>query len=106
MYTTLKIVFRSSELFFLWHNRLRHPGLRMMRNIINNSDGHSVNVKKNLNPDDFVCSACATGKLTIRPSPLKVKDEIPAFLECIQGDICGPIQPLSGRFGTSWCSSM
>ena len=70
----------------------------MMRNIINNSNGHSVNVKNFPNPDDFVCSACATGKLIIRPSPLKVKDEIPAFLERIQGDICGPIQPLSGPF--------
>jgi hypothetical protein len=40
MYTTLKTVFRSSELFCLWHDRLGHPGLRMMRNIINNSDGH------------------------------------------------------------------
>src|SRR3954462_11153958 len=70
----------------------------MMRNIINNSDSHNVNVKNFPNPDDFVCSACATGKLIIRPSPLKVKDEIHAFLERIQGDICGPIQPLSGPF--------
>jgi hypothetical protein len=38
------------------------------------------------------------GKLIVRPSPLKVKNEIPAFLERIQGDICGPIQPLSGPF--------
>jgi peptide/histidine transporter 3/4 len=98
VYTTLKTVFRSSELFCLWHDRLGHPGLRMMRNIINNSNGHNVNVKNFPNPDDFVCSACATGKLIIRPSPLKVKDEIPAFLQRIQGDICGPIQPLSGPF--------
>ena len=34
MYTTLKTVFRSSELFSLWHDRLGHPGLTMMRNII------------------------------------------------------------------------
>ena len=88
VYTTLKTVFRSSKLFCLWHDRLGHPGLRMMRNIINNSHGHNVNVKNFPNPDDFVCSACAKGKLVIRPSPLKVRDEIPAFLECIQGDIC------------------
>jgi hypothetical protein len=37
MYTSLKTVFRYSELFSLWHCRLGHPGLRMMRNIINNS---------------------------------------------------------------------
>ena len=45
VYTTLKTVFRSSEQFFLWRDRLGHPGLRMMRNIINNSNGHNVNVK-------------------------------------------------------------
>ena len=27
VYTTLKTVFRSSELFSLWHDRLGHPGL-------------------------------------------------------------------------------
>jgi peptide/histidine transporter 3/4 len=61
VYTTLKTIFRSSELFCLWHDRLGHPGIRMMRNIINNSNGHGVNVKNFPNHDDFVCSACATG---------------------------------------------
>src|SRR4051812_2596203 len=98
MYTTLQTVFRSSELLCLKHDRLGHPGLRMMRNIINNSHSHNVNVKNFPNPNDFVCSACAKGKLIIRPSPLKVKDEIHVFLERIQGDICGPIRPLSGSF--------
>ena len=65
VYITLKTVFRSSELFCLWHDRLGHPGLRMMRNIINNSNGHNVNVENFPNPDDFVCSACAMGKLII-----------------------------------------
>ena len=98
VYTAFKTVFRSSELFCLWHDRLGHPGLRMMRNVITNSCGHNVNIKNFPNQEDFVCPACATGKLIIRPSPLKVKDENPAFLERIQGDICGPIQPLSGPF--------
>jgi hypothetical protein len=69
VYTTLKIVFRSSELFCLWHDRQGHPDLRMIINIINNSNGHMVNVKKFPNPDDFTCSACATGELIIRPPP-------------------------------------
>jgi hypothetical protein len=69
VYTTLKTIFRSSELFCLWHDRLGHPGLSMMRNIINNSNGHNVNVKNFPNPDDFVCSACATRKLIISPPP-------------------------------------
>ena len=50
------------------------------------------------NHEDFVCPACATGKSIRRPSTLKVQEEIPAFLDRIQGDICGPIQPLSGPF--------
>ena len=40
-YTALKIVFRSFELFCLWHDTLDHPGIRMMRNIINK---HNINV--------------------------------------------------------------
>jgi hypothetical protein len=37
-------------------------------------------------------------KLILRPSPLKIHVEPLKFLERIQGDICGPIQPLSGPF--------
>ena len=69
VYTTLKTIFRSSKLFYLWHDRLGHHGLRTMRDIINNSDGHNVNVRNFPNHDNFVCSACATGKLIIRPPP-------------------------------------
>ena len=98
MFITLKTMFRNSELFSLWHDRIGHPCLGMMRNIINNSQGHNINVKKFLNQEDFMCHACATGKLITRPSICKVKDEIPIFLARIQGDICGPIQPLSGPF--------
>jgi hypothetical protein len=42
--------------------------------------------------------ACATGKLILRPSPLKIYIEPLKFLERIQGNICGPIQPISGPF--------
>ena len=62
MYTTLKTVVGSFELFCLKPDRLGHPGLRMMRNIMNNLDGHNVHAKKFPNPDDFMCSACAMGK--------------------------------------------
>ncbi len=47
---------------------------------------------------DFVCTSCAIGKLILRPSYLRIKVEPLKFLERIQGDICGPIQPLSGPF--------
>jgi transposase InsO family protein len=68
----------------------------MMRRIINNSAGHDV--RGFPNPEDFVCTACAKGNLITRPSLLKIRDESPVFLQRIQGDICGPIQPLSGSF--------
>jgi hypothetical protein len=45
---------------------------------------------------DFCCTACATGKLIVRPSYLKIRVEPLKFLERIQGEICGPIQPSSG----------
>ena len=48
---------------------------------------------------DFCCTACVTGKLILRPSYLKIRAKPLKFLEIIQEDICGPIQPLSGPFG-------
>jgi hypothetical protein len=43
-------------------------------------------------------TACATEKLIMSPSPIKIQVEPLKFLERIQGDICGPIQPLFGLF--------
>jgi hypothetical protein len=45
-----------------------------------------------------MCTSCAMGKLILWPSPLKIHVEPLMFLERIQGDICGPIQPLCGPF--------
>ena len=45
---------------------------------------------------DYNCEACSQGKLIIKPSITKVDLEFPLFLQRIQGDIYGPIQPLSG----------
>jgi hypothetical protein len=70
----------------------------MMRKIIGNSIGQILNTAKFPKSSDFICIACATGKLIMRPLPLKIKVEPLKFLERIQGDICGPIQPLSGPF--------
>ena len=44
-----------------------------------------------------MCTSCATGKLILHPSHLKFKIPL-KFLERIQGDICGPMQPTSGAF--------
>ena len=52
----------------IWHDQLDHPGLDM---IINNSVGH----KDFPNPEDFICTARAKGRLITRPSLLKIRDE-------------------------------
>jgi hypothetical protein len=95
-YVVMKTIFRNIGSFRIWHDRLGHPGMGMMRRIINNSAGHDV--RSYPNPEDFICTACAKGKLITRSSLLKIRDESPVFLQMIQGDICGPIQPLSGPF--------
>ena len=70
----------------------------MMCRIINNYLGHPLKNRKILMPNDYNCVACSQGKLIIKPSFTKVEYESPTFLECIQGDICGPIHPPSGPF--------
>ena len=45
-----------------------------------------------------MCTSCSTGKLILRPSHVKIQNEPLKFLERIQGDIFGPIQPTSGPF--------
>jgi hypothetical protein len=70
----------------------------MMRKIIGDSTDHNLNSAKFPKSSDFMCTAYATGKLIVGPSPLKIKVEPLKFLERIQGDICEPIEPLSGLF--------
>jgi len=86
------------NLFKIWHERLGHPRLTMMRKIITTSAGHGINTSHFPKPKYFLCTSCATGKLIIRPSYQKIKDESLRFFERIQGDIGGPIHPLSGPF--------
>ena len=66
----------------------------MMRKIIENSHGHTLKGQKILQVSKISSEACSLGKLIMRPSPAKIKTESLTFLECIQGDICGPIHPL------------
>jgi Reverse transcriptase (RNA-dependent DNA polymerase)/GAG-pre-integrase domain/Integrase core domain len=85
-------------LYSLWHDRLGHPGTSMILRIIKSSNGHSLkNVKVPL-AKELPCKACSLGKLIIRPSKNKIRNENPGFLERIQGDICGPINPSCGPF--------
>jgi hypothetical protein len=97
-HVTIQTILRNNESYRIWHDRLEHPGLSMIKRITNNLNDH--NLKKNgfPNHEDFVCVACAKGKLITRPSILRVRDQSLSFLEKIQGDICCPINPLSGPF--------
>ena len=70
----------------------------MMRRIVQNSNGHPLTSRQILVTNGYTCAACSKGKLIIRQSFTKVTFESPAFLERIQGDICGPIHPSSGPF--------
>jgi hypothetical protein len=58
-----------------------------MRKITGNSIGHNLPTTNFLKSKDFICTACATGKLILRPSYLKIKAGPLKFLERIQGDI-------------------
>jgi hypothetical protein len=70
----MKTIFRNIESFPIWHDRLGHPGLSMMKIIINNSAGHDVSSFPN--HEDFIGTACAKGRLITRPSLLKIRDEV------------------------------
>jgi hypothetical protein len=92
------VIFQNVDAFKTWHERLGHPGIEMTRKIMSNSSGHGMSNKKFPESLDFMCTSCATGKLMLRPSHLKIQAKPLKFLERIQGGICGPIQPLSGPF--------
>ena len=97
-YAVMNQKFNDSNAFLLWHERLGHPEISMMRRIVQNSNGHPLTSKQILVIDGYTCVACSKGKLIIRPSFTKVTFESLAFLESMQGDICGPIHPRSRPF--------
>jgi hypothetical protein len=70
----------------------------MMRKIIGNCTSHDLKDAKFPKSNDFVCTSYAMRNLILRPLSLKIHAEPLRFLECIQGDICRPIQPLCGPF--------
>ncbi|CAI0405063.1 unnamed protein product [Linum tenue] len=81
-----------------WHDRLGHPGSVMMQKIIENSYGHPLKKQRIPQWKEILCPACSQGKLAIRPSPEKLRNESIRFLERLQGDMCGPIHPYCGPF--------
>jgi hypothetical protein len=68
-YIVYKVIFQNVDAFQIWHDRLGHPDVGMMRKIIGNCTRHNLN--KFPKTSDFICTACATEKLILRPSPLK-----------------------------------
>ena len=91
-YAVMNQKFNDSNAVLLWHERLGHLGISMMRRIVQNSTGHLLTSRQILVTDGYTCVVCSKGKLIIRPSFTKVITfASPVFLERIQGDICGPI---------------
>jgi hypothetical protein len=97
-HVTYKVIFQNVDTFKTWHEHLAHPGIGMMQKITSNSNGHELNTAKFPKSSDFMCTSCATGKLILRPSHVKLQNEPLKFLERIQGDICSPKQTTSGPF--------
>jgi hypothetical protein len=92
------VIFQNVDAFQIRHGRLGHHDVGMMRKIIDNFICHNLKEAIFLKTFDFICMTCATGKLILRPSPLKIHIEPLKFLERIHCDICGPIQPSCGLF--------
>ena len=97
-YAIINQKFNDSNAFLLWHDRLGHPGISMMRRIVQNYNGHPLTSRQILVTDGYTCTACSKGKLIIRPPFTKATFESLAILDRNQGDICGPIHPPSGSF--------
>jgi hypothetical protein len=77
---------------------LDHPSNIMMKRKIKNANGHPLKDLKILLSKNLSCAACSLGKLIIKSSKNKIKNESPLFLERIQGDIRGPISLPCGPF--------
>ena len=71
------------KLLSLWHERLGHPGISMMRRIIDNSIGHPLKNQKVIPRDELPYSSCSSGKLIVQPSPVKLQTESLNLLERI-----------------------
>jgi 5-methylthioribose kinase len=66
------VIFWNVDAFQIWYDSLGHPGVRMIRKIIGNCKCHNLKEAKNFKTSDFIYTTCVTGKLILRPSPLKI----------------------------------
>jgi hypothetical protein len=60
-----KVIFHNVDTFTTSHSRLGHPGIWMMKKIIENCTGHDLKYAKFLKFNDFVCISCVMGKLIL-----------------------------------------
>lgn len=84
------------ERILLWHNRIRHFGTTMFRRMLPAVTGHAV--CKSDAEKVGACASCSKGKYVAAFSKWKLPTEMPTTLECLQGDVCGPVSPASGPF--------
>ncbi|KAK9947426.1 hypothetical protein M0R45_003052 [Rubus argutus] len=84
--------------YMLWHDRLGHPGRNTMLRTMNASHGHPLGGKNFVINPKSPCQACSIGKTNLKPIHVKPTKLVSKFLERIQGDICGAIQPACGPF--------
>ena len=68
-----------------------------MRRILKSSHRHPLTLSLG-SIQGIACQTCSIGKLITKPSYDKIRSNPPIFLQRIQGDICGPIQPPCGPF--------
>ncbi|KAK6117601.1 hypothetical protein DH2020_048648 [Rehmannia glutinosa] len=94
-YTTMPWKLVNPDIFGLWHYRLGHPGTTMMRRIVKHTNRHPLKGTKMLISKYYFCESCSQGKFIARPLMEMVGYESPSFVQCIHGDICGPIHPSS-----------
>ena len=82
----------STNLFDFWHQRLGHPSIKVVKEVLSLSNVHGVN-----NIDNFICRACCLGKIHKFPfySSQIVYDEPLRLIYC---DIWGP-SPSPSRSG-------
>ncbi|KAK6147847.1 hypothetical protein DH2020_018759 [Rehmannia glutinosa] len=97
-YATMPWKLVNFDIFGLWHDCLGHPGITMMRRIVEHTNVHPLKSTKMLMSKDYFCESYSQGKFINKPSMEKVGYESPSFLQRIHGDICGPIHPASGPF--------
>jgi hypothetical protein len=74
----------------------------MMRKIIGNSIGHSVSDKKFPQSSYFMCTLCASGKLILRPSHLKIQGNHSSSLNAFKGIYVDPSSLYLDRSDISW----